>query len=280
MPSARRSPTAMRSNAAGRITLTNVAVKESWSERANSSSRGSIARTAEAVMRSTGHTQAKATTEASIGTPKPKTSSASGISATEGMGRSASMVGPTTRSTRGERPMTTPLTMPSTAAIANPASAASKVSHVSRRIDPSAKACANASATAEGREKESSGRTPARLPASHSETTASGKASPRNPGFTGRSLVFQQPEKPVPVLEEACVLARLELASGPRNRHGDVLHDAAGVGAEHDHPVAEIDRLLQVMRDEDDRGALPRDQPPELVLQPLSRDRIQRTEGL
>src|SRR5664280_1222438 len=105
MPAATRRLTLILANAAGRMILRSRSTKVISRTSATSSSRGSIAFTTEIVTIRIGHTHAYATMVASMDTPKPNIISASGINATAGIGRSASMVGSTTRPRTGERPV-------------------------------------------------------------------------------------------------------------------------------------------------------------------------------
>src|SRR5207253_9003282 len=61
-------------------------------------------------------------------------------------------------------------------------------------------------------------------------------------------------------------------------RRRRVLHEMAQ--AHHRDAVAELDRLIDVVRHEDDRYALGALQPEELVLETLAHDRVDRREGL
>ena len=64
------------------------------------------------------------------------------------------------------------------------------------------------------------------------------------------------PEQPVPVFEEPGMLARGELVAWARQSDVDDLDNAAGVGLERHDTVAQIDRLLEIMCDEQHRLTL------------------------
>ena len=115
-------------------------------------------RTAEMVTRRIGQKQAKAATAALMLRLKPKRRSESGISATDGIGRSASMVSCAARSSGRKSPRIAPRTMPASAAMASASAAAAKVWAVCSRSVPSASAFAPATKKRLGREKPSSER--------------------------------------------------------------------------------------------------------------------------
>ena len=87
------------------------------------------------------------------GKPNPNNRSESGMKATAGIGRSASMVGPTIFSVVVDNPRMVPVTTPTTTASSRPKSAASKVCHVASRIEPSIRAPYPARNMSEGRER-------------------------------------------------------------------------------------------------------------------------------
>lgn len=86
----RRSATNRRGTMAGPTIQAKRCSGDSCNARATSSRRGSTCSTAACVSTSMGHRQAKATTLTSMRRPKPNTSMASGISATDGIGRATS----------------------------------------------------------------------------------------------------------------------------------------------------------------------------------------------
>ena len=83
-------------------------------------------------------------------TPKPKPSIASGISATEGTGRSTSIVTEPSRAARRDSPSTSPSAMPSTAPSSRPSAAVPSVKPVACHSEPSSAAPAKALAAALG----------------------------------------------------------------------------------------------------------------------------------
>ncbi len=88
------------------------------------------------------------------------------------------------------------------------------------------------------------------------------------------------PEQPVPVFEEPRMLAGGELVARTRQSDVDDLDDAPGVGLERHHAVAEIDRLLEIVGDEQHGLTLDLAKSRDLVLQRLTRHRIERAERL
>jgi hypothetical protein len=88
------------------------------------------------------------------------------------------------------------------------------------------------------------------------------------------------PEQMVPVGEEARVLARLKLVPRTRDAHLDHLGDAPRARGQRDHPVPEVDRLLQVVGDEHRSGLLLGGDARHFVLELLAGERVQRPERL
>ena len=80
--------------------------------------------------------------------------------------------------------------------------------------------------------------------------------------------------------EELRTLPGRDLIAGPRQLDRDVKAHPAGMGHEPDHPVAKIDGLLEVVRDEEDGGACRARDVEDLVLQSLAGHGVERAEGL
>jgi hypothetical protein len=109
---------------------------------------------------------------------KPKIKSETGISATDGIGRSASIVSVAERSSGRDRPSSAPIEMPAAAAMPSASAAAPKVSEVCCSRLPSRSVCQPATSHRLGREKPSSDNTPARDSPSHSAARAAGTTTP------------------------------------------------------------------------------------------------------
>ena len=90
----------------------------------------------------------------------------------------------------------------------------------------------------------------------------------------------QQFEQPVAMREKARILARRELVARPRQVDIDLSTMLAGDAAEHDDAIAEIDRLFEIVGDEDDGDLLFGRELQDLVLQALPRHGVERAERL
>ncbi len=90
----------------------------------------------------------------------------------------------------------------------------------------------------------------------------------------------KQVEQVMPVGQEARIFPGAELMPRPRQVDLHDVADPAGPAFHGNHPVAEIDRLLQIMGDENHGGAALRRQPRHLVLQVLPGHGVERAERL
>src|SRR6185312_825043 len=75
------------------------------------------------------------------------------------------------------------------------------------------------------------------------------------PSGRSRFTLADEVEQLAAQAQELGILAGGELVARPRQLDGEDLGDAAGVGVERDDPVAEIDRLVEVVGDEQRGGA-------------------------
>ena len=80
--------------------------------------------------------------------------------------------------------------------------------------------------------------------------------------------------------EEERLLARRQLVARPLQPDRQRLDDAAGIGGQRDDAVAEIDRFLEIVGDEHGGDAALAGEPRDLVLQALTRHRVERAERL
>src|SRR5712691_705096 len=234
----------------------------------------------------------------------PRKRIATGMMATEGIGRNSSMSGSTRAWSRRERPSTSPTPTASRAASTYPSAKRRRLANACMARSPFHAMPARATSTAEagGKWMARSGR--ARAAASHiarhaATTSRPGQGiftrmgglvtgppspptlvAPRRSRGAPRHLARDQLEDLVAVLDEARVLARGELMPRPLQCHIDLLDDPGGPPREHVHAVGEIHGLLDVVGDEQDRGAERAPQAEQRVLQLDARERVEGAEGL
>src|SRR5437899_9380795 len=89
-------------------------------------------------------------------------------------------------------------------------------------------------------------------------------------------MVEQYVAKP----KEFRMLARLQLIAWPCQSDRDDVGQAARIGFERKHAIAEIDRLIKIMRDEERGRSALADEPRDLVLESLSGECVERAERL
>ena len=80
--------------------------------------------------------------------------------------------------------------------------------------------------------------------------------------------------------KEFWLLSRYELIARSRQPDIDDVRETAGICLQREHPIAEVDRLIQIMRHKQRRGAAVFDEAADFVLQRLAGERIQRAKGL
>src|ERR1700689_3127925 len=80
--------------------------------------------------------------------------------------------------------------------------------------------------------------------------------------------------------EKLGTLPGRDLITRPREFDRNVKADPAGMGHEPDHPIAKIDGLLEIMRNEEDGRVRRAGDVEDLVLQGLASHGVERAEGL
>src|SRR4051794_3713441 len=120
----------------------------------------------------------------------------------------------------------------------------------------------------------------ARMAISATSNTATGRSQPGSTSERKSACVLDMVEQNVAETKEFRLLSRYELVAGSRQVDVDDVSETAGIGFECEHPIAEIDRLIQVMRHKQRRGAIVFDEAGDFVLQLLAGERVQRTERL
>src|SRR5882724_5639481 len=120
----------------------------------------------------------------------------------------------------------------------------------------------------------------ARMAISATKSAATGRSQPGSTSDRKSACVLDMVDQNVAETKEFRLLSCYELIARSRQIDVDDISKAAGIGLEREHPVAEVDRLIQIMRHKQRRGAAVFDEAGDFVLQLLAGERIQRAERL
>ena len=151
------------------------------------------------------------------------------MNATAGIGRSASIVGPTTRSACHRQTENRAGQNAYDDGEQQSENAASKVCHVASRIEPSSSAPKPARRMSDGRDRNSKFNTPVRLLISQNRISRAGKLQGAQQ-CVAWSMPLQQAEQMMAMGEETSILPSFKLRPRARQLDIDLLDDPPGIG--------------------------------------------------